>query len=225
MSTEQRLRDALEATQTYSPSPDLWQRVVHSIEEDRRHRRRVLATAVGVAVIVVILAAVAWLNTESAPSGARVDWRVMEGMEVLALTLLIVALGPAIRRFGRSFAGDLFLSQSTTGDRLLSLLDLAYYLVFAGYVLMSTRLAPPAAFAQFEVSSQIREASMRVAGLLLSMGTLHALALWSLPMIAFVFNSTRTGRQLPRWVVVVLVAAAIGSAAALPAIFALGLGE
>ena len=40
---EQRLIDALRSTERVDPSPDLWSRVVHSIDEDRAHRRRVRA--------------------------------------------------------------------------------------------------------------------------------------------------------------------------------------
>ena len=225
MSTEQQLMDALEASSSYPPSPDLWRRIVHSIDEDRRHRRRVRATTAAVAGMLLVFGVVVWLNREPGVVGSRIDWRVMEAVEAMALGALVVALGPAIRRFGRSYAADLFLSQGSTGDRLLALLDVAYYLVFAGYILMTTRLAPPTAFEQFEAGRQIREASLRVGGLLLEMGVLHALTLVSLPMIAFVTNSTRTGRRLPRWVVIVLVAAAIVITLNLPVILTLGLGE
>ncbi|MDJ0960458.1 MAG: hypothetical protein QNJ88_07350 [Acidimicrobiia bacterium] len=225
MSTEQRLIEALEATDSFAPSPDLWARIVHSIEEDRRHRRRVRTTAAVVALLVLLMSTIVWIYHETATQGSRIDWRAMEAIEVGTLTMLVAALGPAIRRFGRSYAADLFLSASATGDRLLALLDLAYYLVFAGYILMTTRFAAPATFVRFEAAAQIKEAAMRTGGLLLSMGILHALALVSLPLIAFVFNSGRCGTKLPRWVVVLVVAAAIGILSALPSVFIIGLGQ
>jgi hypothetical protein len=225
MTTEQQLIEALEASSSYPPSPDLWRRIVHSIDEDRRHRRRVRTTAGAIAAMLLVFGVIAWLNYEPGVAGSRIEWRIMEAVEVMALAALVVALGPAIRRFGRSYASDLFLSQSSTGDRLLALLDVAYYLVFVGYILMTTRFAPPEVYVESAVGLQIREASIRIGGLLLSMGVLHALALVSLPMIAFVFNSTRTGRKLPRWVVVVLVIATIWLTLNVPAIFTLGLGE
>lgn len=225
MSTEQQLLEALRATAAYAPSPDLWRRVVHSIEEDRRHRRRVLTTATAIITLGILLSVIVWVSYESGTVGSRVDWRVLEATEALALTSLVAALGPAIRRFGRSFAADLFLNQRPTGNRLLSLLDIAYYLVFAGYVLMTTRLEAPTAFATFDASGQIKETAIRLGGLLLAMGLLHALALVSLPLIALVFNSTRAGQRLPRWVVIVLIVAAIGAVTSLPGFFALGLGE
>ena len=138
---------------------------------------------------------------------------------------VVVVLGPAIRRFGETYERAVFQSSPEVGSGVLRLLDIAYYLVFAGYVLMTTRLAPPTAYEQFEVGRQIREASLRVGGLLLEMGVLHALTLVALPMIAFVANSTRTGRRLPRWVVIILIAAAIVITLNLPVMLTFGLGE
>lgn len=40
---------------------------------------------------------------------------------------------------------------------------------------------------------------------MLTIGILHAVTVTVLPLIALVSNSTRAGRPLPRWVVVVLV--------------------
>ena len=48
MNIEQRLLHAFEQADLVEPSPDLWSRVVHSIEEDRLHRKRLLRTAAGV---------------------------------------------------------------------------------------------------------------------------------------------------------------------------------
>lgn len=49
-------------------------------------------------------------------------------------------------------------------------------------------------------------ASIRAGGLLLTLGVLHAHTLFALPMIALIDNSTRVGKRLPRWLVLVLVA-------------------
>ena len=52
MNVEQRLVNALRSTDRVEPSPDLWSRVVHSIEEDQAHRRRVVTSfAISIAVV------------------------------------------------------------------------------------------------------------------------------------------------------------------------------
>ena len=226
MSTEQRLIEALDAAQTYEPSPDLWDRVVHSIEEDGQHRRRVWMTAAAVAITLLVAIGLAAVNVHTGPSGAasagtRIDWRVAEALEIGLLVSLLATLGPAIRRFGRGFAGDLFQQHRQTGEHLLRLLDVAYYLVFVGYIAMTTRLAEPEAFLAFRIGDQIEEAAMRIGGMLLTMGVLHATTLVALPMVAFVFNTTQAGRKLPRWVVIILIIAAVSIVTNLPALLAL----
>jgi len=44
------------------------------------------------------------------------------------------------------------------------------------------------------------------------MGLLHALTIMALPVVALVSNSTRVGRALPRWLVVVIVIVGLGVA-------------
>jgi hypothetical protein len=90
------------------------------------------------------------------------------------------------------------------------MLDIAYYLVFAGYVLLTARLEAPAAYAEHMIGVQIFEAAARVGGLFLIMGVLHAATMMALPLVALVKNSTDAGAKLPRWVAWLLVAAAIG---------------
>ena len=43
-----------------------------------------------------------------------------------------------------------------------------------------------------------------------TMGLLHAATIMVLPVVALVSNSTRVGRALPRWLVIVLVLVGIG---------------
>lgn len=216
MSTEQRLAAALRASDGYEASSDLWTRVVHSIEEDRRHRRLVRVIAVAVALVVLALGLLTVLNVESVRLDIglryRVRWQVLELAELLALATLVAALGPAIRRFGRGYVEDIFGTSRRTGSLLLSLLDVAYYLVFTGYVLVTARFSAPLDYVLYAVGDQIEEAMARIGGLLLIMGLLHAATLMAMPMIGLVFNSTRTGRKLPRWVTVLLVLAGIAVA-------------
>lgn len=208
MTFEERLRQTLRSADTYAPSSDLWDRVVHSIEEDGLHRQRVRRVVGIVAAVFVVLAALVALNMETVDGAHRVDWRWLEGIVAVALVALLLTLGPSLRRFGRGYAGEVFAAHPPTGALLLRLLDVAYYLVFTGFVLVSTRLQAPDAYLGFEMGTQIEEALARIGGLLLVMGVLHAATLMALPAVGLVFTTTRAGTRLPRWLAVVLVVAA-----------------
>lgn len=229
MTIEQKLIAAFEATAGFEPSSDLWQRVTHSIEEDEAHRRRVRAAVGGIVGAIVVLAAVVLMNIDTGRFRSRIDWRVLEAVEVLALAILVVVLGPAIRRFGRGFAHDLFRASSQVADHLLGVLDVAYYLVFAGYVLVTTRLSAPVAHVVYGMGDQIQEGAVRVGGLLMMMGLLHGITFMLLPLLSLVVNSNRVGAKLPRWVSAVLVLAGIVVGFAFPMILGgvigIGTGE
>jgi hypothetical protein len=208
VNVEQRLVNALRAADRVEPSPDLWSRVVHSIEEDRAHRRRVVtSTAVTIAVMAGLVV-VGMLNMIDTPSGRQVRVPAMELIETIALVALVAVLGPAIRRFGRGYADDLWPTTPTMPSSLLRLLDVAYLLVFGGYILLTTYF--DFGRSTIGVAQQVEELFRRVGGLVLTMGLLHAATIMVLPLIALVSNSTRVGRKLPRWVVVILVLAGLG---------------
>ena len=211
MKTEQQLIEAFAAADSYQPSDDLWQRVVHSIDEDRAHRRRLLSTLVWVALTALVAVAIALLSIESVNGRARVNWQDLEALEAAILVALTLALAPAIRRLGRGYAEDMFVSSPATGLSLLKLLDVAYYLVATGYLLITTRLGVPTAYQLIDAGDQLEDAVMRIGGLLLLLGLLHALNLMALPLIALVFNSTRRGVPLPRWINVILVLAGLAA--------------
>lgn len=210
MSVEQRLVDALQAADRVEPSPDLWSRVVHSIEEDRAHRRRVLWSTISAVAVVAVLVGIAWLGMTDGPFGRRVSLPLVELLETVALVVLVVVVGPAIRRFGRGYAEDLWPSAPLTAGALLRLLDVAYALVFGGFILLTADLdfGP----SRVVLDEQLQSAGARIGGLLLVMGLLHALTIMALPVVALVFNSTRVGRALPRWLVVIMVVVAAGVA-------------
>ncbi len=203
MKIEQRLVDALRTVDRVEPSEDLWSRVVHSIEEDRAHRRRVVESFASVVLTATGLAVVGILNVVEVSPGRQVRLGVMELIETIALALLVAVLGPSIRRFGRGYARDLWRSNPDTADALVRLLDVAYLLVFGGYILLSAHF-------DFESSTigiarQLEDLGWRIGGLLLTMGLLHATTIMTLPVVALIANSTRRGRPLPRWLAVVLV--------------------
>ena len=221
MNVEQRLVDALRTTDRVEPSSDLLNRVVHSIEEDRAHRRRVLKSTAITLATVVALVVIGAVGLTDGPVGRYVRLPVMELIETIALVVLVVVLGPAIQRFGRGYATDLWPVTPSTATALVRLLDVAYVLVFAGFILTTAELdlgAPPdvrsaclsAGVDCPTLASQVQSAAQRVGGLLLVMGLLHAVTIMVLPVVALVSNSTRVGRALPKWLVVILAIAGVG---------------
>lgn len=220
MNVEQRLATALRRADTYEPSPDLWSRVAHSIEEDRAHRRRVVRTAVLIAATLAGLVLCGVVALEDGPSGLRVDHVTLELLETVGLIGLILGLGPAVRRFGRGYCDDMFRSSSGFAASLLRVLDAAFYLVFTGYILLSVDFEAP--LRTVVLADQLAETTARVGGLLLAMGLLHAVTFMFIPVLALVHNSTRAGRPLPRWVTFLLViAGAVIGLQLLPSLVAL----
>ena len=211
MNVEQRLVTALRRTDTYEPSPDLWSRVVHSIEEDRAHRRRVVRTAIMIGATLAALVLLGVLSLENGPTGQRLNHVTLELLETVGLVGLVLGLGPAVRRFGRGYCDDMFRSSSGFGASLLRVLDAAFYLVFTGYILLSVDFDAPER--TVVLANQLVETTARVGGLLLAMGLLHAMTFMFIPVLALVHNSTQTGRPLPRWVTFLLVI--VGAAIAL----------
>lgn len=204
---EQRLVDALRSTERIQPSDDLWARVLHSIDEDRTHRRRVARATVMVCSAAAGLAVVMLLAVVDGPLGRQVRLPVMELVETIALVLLVAALGRSIARFGRGYATDLWSSSPDTATVLVRLLDVAHTLVFAGYILLTADLEWGRS--SVVVAKQVEGLGYRVAGLLLVMGLLHGLTIMVLPVVALVSNSTRVGAKLPRWLVTAMVVAAV----------------
>lgn len=206
MSVEQRLLNVFAEIDRLEPSPDLFNRVVHSIEEDRRHRTRVRLTAASVVAGLAALIGVGALALRDGTFGSYVHRPTMEALQTIGLVAIAIALGPAIRRFGRGYATDLWPASPTTATVLLRLLDVAYALVVAGYILLTADLTwDTVGRDQLLLAEQIQTAAARTGGLLLLLGLLHGVTLVVLPVLALIDNSTRAGKPLPRWLVVVLI--------------------
>lgn len=220
MNVEQRLVEAFDAADRVEPSDDLWERVLHSIDEDRRHRRRVVGTIASVTAATLVLIAVGALSIEDGAFGRVVHRPTMIVLELVALVALLLALGPAIRRFGRGYAADLWPAGASLPDAMLRLLDLAYYLVGAGYILLSTELELSDEWLDDRLGGQLANAAARIGGLLLTLGILHAATFVALPLVALVDAATRVGKRLPLWVTLLLVLTGVGALVALQ----LGLG-
>lgn len=188
MSIEQRLVEALHDADPVEPSPDLFARLERSIEEDRAFRRRRLTFA---AILAVGAGAVTtWIafNLETGLSSQLVidSWKVVVAFLFVAGGV-IVGLAPHIRRFARSYVDDVFHLSPDTGGHFLSILDIAYYLVFVGLVLVDADLWKLGDTLRLDAA--LEDFVGRLAFLLLAMGVLHALNIAFLPVIGVVYNS------------------------------------
>lgn len=203
MTVEQLLTDALHGADDYAPSPDLFAKVQRSIGEAAAHRRRVrrgLAwAAAGLAVAAVWVAAL----LDVADGQVTDTWWVIDVLASAVLLVAVVVLGPLIRRFGRELTLEVFRSNRATSQRFLVLLDIAYYLVFGAFILMTTTFSPPSDWAG-DLASLLEYEFLRIGGLLLIMGILHAITIAVLPVMGLIFASnwrraarTRLGTEAP----------------------------
>ena len=55
---------------------------------------------------------------------------------------LALWLGPFIKRFGKSYAADVFRANPRTGKSFIVLMDIAYYLIFSSYILFTVTFEP-----------------------------------------------------------------------------------
>jgi hypothetical protein len=109
-------------------------------------------------------------------------WWVIELITDIVLIALAVALGPFIKRFGRSYAADVFRANPRTGKSYLVLTDVAYYLIFASFVLFTVTFVEPVSW-KLSRGEQLQHEVARVGGILLIMGVLHAANVVALPVI------------------------------------------
>ncbi|HSJ70568.1 MAG TPA: hypothetical protein VLA29_02855 [Acidimicrobiia bacterium] len=192
MTIEERIRDAMRGTASYEASPDLFAKVQRSIEEDQVHRQRVRRIVIATVVFAASIAAwlAAWWDPQ--PDAAPLPWWSIVAAAVAIEVAIVIVVGPAIRRFGRIYADDIFRTGPETGRRFLALLDVAYYLVFTGVVLISIPFDPePTWSLSGGVAEVLQEEALRIGVLLLVMGMLHAITIFVLPFAGLVFASTR----------------------------------
>jgi len=192
VSVEDRLRVALhDGARTVHESPDLFARVELSIDDDRRLRvqHRALVT-VGVC-IVVALAAIAVAVIDVGEGGLLMDWWILEVITTLVLVAIACWLGPLIKRFGRSYAADVFRANPRTGKSFIMLTDIAYYLIFFAYILFTVTFAPRDTWAETVNAEQLQFETARIAGILLIIGVLHGLNLLALPVIGRLLTLNR----------------------------------
>jgi hypothetical protein len=192
---ERRLKEALHAeADEVAPAPDLFARVQGSIADDRRRRSQQRRTAAVVALLVGALAAVVVAVSDLQQGRILMDWWVLEAITTVILVGLALWLGPFIKRFGRSYAADVFRANPRTGKSYIILADLVYYLLFAAYILFTIRFQPPRDWPATVGAAQLKEETAKVGGILLIIGVLHGLNILIMPVLGRLFYSL--GRHL-----------------------------
>ena len=191
---EDRISRALTSSRS-SPSPDLFERVLDSIDADQRRRRTgLVTTAVAAAVVAVLTIAVLTLTPR--PNGAlEMPWWILEVATTLVLVAIAVWLGPFIKRFGRAYAADVFHDNPLTGKSYIVLTDIVYYLIFTAYILFSVHFSPQRDWhndvSGLVTPEQLTFSAARIGGILLIIGILHGLNIVLMPVLGRLFSLNR----------------------------------
>ncbi|HEY5978011.1 MAG TPA: hypothetical protein VIT41_00110 [Microlunatus sp.] len=186
---EDRLSEAFGSTAEPS-SPDLFDRVVGSIADDRIRRRRRLVVGVGLVVVLTVLTLLVTLIARR-NGDLMLPWWTLELATNAVLIALAFWLGPFIKRFGRAYAADVFHDNPMTGKSYIVLTDIVYYLIFAAYVLFTVNFEPADSWGLYVTAAQVKDECMRLGGILLIIGVLHGANLVLLPVLGRLFSMNR----------------------------------
>ncbi len=195
---ERRLFDAFaDARSTVEENPDLFARVNRSLADSaaRRRFRWTLAQWILGFVAANTVLALAFSNTDN--GRFTMPWWVIELITNIVLVALAIGLGPFIKRFGRSYAADVFRANPRTGKSYLVLTDVAYYLIFTSFVLFTVTFVEPSDWAD-STGAQLKAEVARVGGILLIMGILHTLNVVALPVIGGLLTNNSRLEQRSR---------------------------
>lgn len=189
---EQRLRDALfDEADALDESDDLFARVTLSIEDDRRLRRQRRRRIAVIGCMAGAVAAVVLGTTEQTKGELVMDWWVLEVIWLAGMVFLALWLGPFIRRFGKSYAADIFRANPRTGKSFIVLMDVAYYLIFFAFILFTVQFEPSDDWGETVNAAQLRACAVRLGGILLIVGLLHGLNVLMLPIIGRILTLNR----------------------------------
>jgi hypothetical protein len=119
------------------------------------------------------------------------SWWALESAVTALLVVIVLVLGPLIKRFGKSYAADVFVGNPHTGKSYLVLMDIAYYLIFSAYVLFTVSFSREAGWRATVTAAQLEAETVRVGGIFLLMGVLHGLNVLSLPVIGRLLGMSR----------------------------------
>lgn len=192
MSVEDRLVQAFRhAHDTVQPSPDLFARVSQSVEADRERRQWRWHVGLRIAAFVGALAALGALGSQTDNGRIIMPWWLLELISTIVLVAIALVLGPFIKRFGRSYAADVFRANPRTGKSYLVLTDVAYYLIFTAYIMFSARFEPEIEWLGDVTADQVQQQVVRVGGILLLLGILHGANIVMLPVIGRLLSLNR----------------------------------
>jgi hypothetical protein len=119
------------------------------------------------------------------------DWWILELLWFAGMVGLALWLGPFIRRFGKSYAADVFRSNPRTGKSFIVLMDVAYYLIFFAYILFTVQFEPASDWQATVAADQLRATAVRFGGILLIIGVLHGANVIALPIIGRLLTLNR----------------------------------
>jgi hypothetical protein len=180
---EHRLIEAFAAARaSVEENPDLFARVTRTLDDARARRRFRLKLVGWMALFVVANTALALALSDFDNRRFNMPWWVIELITNIVLVALAIGLGPFIKRFGRSYAADVFRANPRTGKSYLVLTDVAYYLIFTSFVLFTVTFVEATDWRR-STGAQLKHEVARVGGILLIMGILHAANVVALPII------------------------------------------
>jgi hypothetical protein len=124
---------------------------------------------------------------------------MLELITTAVLVAIAFWLGPLIKRFGRSYAADVFRANPRTGKSFILLTDVAYYLIFFSYILFTVTYEPRDGWSETVNADQLQFETARVAGILLIIGVLHGVNLLALPVMGRLLTlNRRLDESVPR---------------------------
>jgi len=189
---ETRLHDALVAGAVATlPAPDLFARVQLSVEADRDRRRLRWRYILWALALTAALGLAITLTTRYSEGRLAMAWWVLELITAAVLVGIALWLGPFIKRFGRSYAADVFRANPRTGKSYIVLTDIVYYLIFTAYILFTSTVDPPVEWDELVTGAQIQVVLIRIGGILLIIGILHGFNLLIMPVLGRLFSMNR----------------------------------
>jgi len=189
---EQRLVSVLrEGAALVDPNADLFARVQRSLADDRLRRSQYRRAAAVAAALVAAIGALLFAVAEPRNGRLVMEWWILELLTTAVLIGIALWLGPFIRRFGRSYAADVFRANPRTGKSFIVLADIAYYLIFTAYILFTVRFEPMEGWGATVTAAQLQSVTTRLGGILLIIGILHGVNLLVLPAIGRLFTLNR----------------------------------
>ena len=121
------------------------------------------------------------------------DWQTLELLKIVVLTGMAVELHQFIRTFGKNYTANIFEATPEIERNFRVLADVAYYLIFAAYVLSSVhfekvyRTLPDGSrvdvWADQVNAAQLGDVVSSVSGICLIIGILHGINVFGLPFI------------------------------------------